>query len=282
MIYENKKVKELAQFAYMIIRRLDYTGKSNRIFVNSIPKSGTHLVTALLTEVDGLKNSGVHIKTYEVNKNASKSPLRNSKFSLDEYALENILKRIRLGQVVTSHLPYNKKIIEVCRNLNYKTVFMRRNLRDILFSEYYYIKKLERHFMHDWLIRNSKCMDSGIKLLLEGDGDAFPPFLDRMERFSEWCKSKDVIQVSFEDLVKVKAGEDLDFIKSYLADLLEKLGIKYEEEKLSDVTNAIKSKGSFTMRNGKAGGWREEYKKLTSLTVEKIENQLELIDNKNF
>ena len=64
--------------------------RESRVFANSLPKSGTHLLNRCLSMLPGMAMAGQHLN---VKKNV------NTK--------ERILKRLGGGSIVTAHLPFS-------------------------------------------------------------------------------------------------------------------------------------------------------------------------------
>jgi hypothetical protein len=228
--YQNKVFKSALEWLRFQFNIRFLRGLGNeKILINSIPKSGTHLLTEVLSRSGYYKNSGLHIKTWKVN-TLSDGPEYNDYFQLDQVELEQYFKRIKNGQYCSAHLPYDKNIITSARKYGITVIFLKRNLLDILISEHNYIKELKRHFKYNefkGLTEN----ESYCHLLAEG-------FNDRMYRFDGWLKEANFV-VTFEDLSNLNESKFANFFK-------ENLGIKLDLEKIisksKNTKTATKSK----------------------------------------
>ena len=58
---------------------------------------------------------------------------------------ERILKRLGGGSIVTAHLPFSDGEWAKLQNMGYKQVLMIRDPRDLIVSQFYFIKKLMKY-----------------------------------------------------------------------------------------------------------------------------------------
>src|SRR5437868_8345987 len=70
-------------------------GRPPRVLANSLPKAGTHLLTALLAELPDMRFSGEHLTAFDLQEDGTFHGER----------LEKRLGRVRDGQYVSAHLP---------------------------------------------------------------------------------------------------------------------------------------------------------------------------------
>ena len=115
--FQSSKLKFLLLLIYRFYVSF-IKSKNNKIFLNSIPKSGTHLLLGILTEIDGFIFSGYHIEIWDLHKsNFKNQSIKNFKF--DKNKLKNILGKIKSGQIITGHLSWNQEVyneIKSCKS----------------------------------------------------------------------------------------------------------------------------------------------------------------------
>jgi len=225
MFFQNKYLRYLAINAYRFYASISTGQLDSKVFINSTPKSGTHLVTKFFDYVPDLMNSGLHIKTFQVNE-LSDSPLSNDNFVLDEGSFENVLSKVKRGQYITAHLPYSEKITEILVKNNFKVLSFDREHIALFFSELFYIRGLS--------------------------------FNDRMLRYAGWSADQNVSSYMFENLLgDNRNGSDQTRFVNFKM-MLEFIGCNISDEDLSKYISNFQNAGSFTMRKGKAGSWKED------------------------
>ena len=126
-----------------------YGGLAQKIFVNSIPKAGTHLLTAELAGFPQIGNSWCHIETRRVNRFARDGE-RLAEVEIDVQRFAREYKNVRKGQFFTGHIPYQDDLIEYLISDHVKSMFILRDPRDLVLSNLYYILGLKRHYLHSF------------------------------------------------------------------------------------------------------------------------------------
>ena len=96
-----------------------------RVFINSIPKAGTHLFASELSRFPTLHNSRLHILTRDVNLCADNREHR-LEFEADTVKFEKSVGRVRCGQFFSSHLPYDQNLANTLRHLSLRSLFVVR------------------------------------------------------------------------------------------------------------------------------------------------------------
>ena len=88
--------------AYRAMARANVFLPGPRVFANSFPKGGTHLLSALLGELPRMMFSGVHCAAGDFTAGAQRPEPEN----LDWERLRRTLGRVNRGQFMTAHFPY--------------------------------------------------------------------------------------------------------------------------------------------------------------------------------
>ena len=143
---QNSTLRWLGLTALRTRARVDCFRSGPRVFVNSLPKSGTHLLTAMLALREELKHSYLHIPTVAVNKS-----LHDQDFELDYPRMSKYVRSVRQGQFFSSHLPYANDVVSLMDDAQIKIVNVIRDPRDILLSRLHYVKCLKRQSLHNYI-----------------------------------------------------------------------------------------------------------------------------------
>lgn len=261
-----------------------------KIFINSMPKSGTHLLIKAveLLGYQSFRNNffkKLMIKTgfympcaliyEEVNRNVPFRIMRRFKKDRESikigvmspvevpYAVcKRWLGRINDGFYIAGQ-PYSELFEKVLDELRLKHILIVRDPRDVIISMAHYMAR-EDHKVSRCFIQMS--FAERIKFLIEGgklqisvkEERAFLGFRDAYESIVEWKRKNKALIVRFEDMVGSKGGGSgeqqlgaISRIAEYL-DITDNIVIKKACEGMYD-------KSSPTFRNGEIGSWKDEF-----------------------
>lgn len=273
----NAKARRTLLSAYRGAARVVCWLPGPRVWVNSFPKAGTHLVMAALEVLPRLMLSRQHIANHEINL-ASSGPLDNKHFILNGQALHRALRRANRGQVVTSHMPLHlgQRLPETVRGAA-AAVHMIRDPRDMLLSEAHYILRLERHPLHRALGGGDTTLDEAVKLLITGrDESGIPiegllPYSSRLERFDGWLDESSALLVRYEELLGPDRGGDRSMQAASIERLARWVGRPLGPKEYEARLDRLQHKGTATLRRGGSGEWRDT---LSSATLEMMAESL--------
>lgn len=235
-------------FQTMIANRDDYLANPP-LLVNSVPKSGTHLLQQVVSVLPGSKDWG--------NFWASQPS-----FTLKERSGEDMAKRIMEvapGELVCGHLFYSDAVCEALEERNVISLFVYRDPRDVAVSEAYYLANMNKwHRMH----REYKRAPEKDRLLLSICGskqrpDLQPDIRERYEKYVRWINHPSVYAVSFEDLV---SGDKPRIVRDIISHIDSRTSMELNVDALTEqALEAIQPKRSHTFRKGESGGWRRDF-----------------------
>ena len=222
---------------------------SPKVIVNSMPKAGTHLLTRVLE----LLPAFVPRWTYHalINK--------------DPKLYHKILK-IRQGQYVSGHLQWNQELISVLSEANIKTLFIVRDLRDIAFSNAYYMTyRNKSHRLHSYFNSlasdNERLMASivGVSEKQLGNGLRSPSIGENAASYLPWLQEENCLSVRFEDLVGSSGGgQDNKQVETIRA-ITNHLNVDVSEEQIIQIAKNVFYKKSNTFRKGQIGDWQNHF-----------------------
>ncbi|TMK84010.1 MAG: hypothetical protein E6G44_10790 [Actinobacteria bacterium] len=211
-----------------------------RVFCVSIPKAGTHLLERALC---------LHPRLYRT---LIPTVLRKN---MDRWeGLEGILRRMKPGQVVMSHLLFEPAYAGRLRDVGVPLVFMIRDPRDILLAHVFNITRSKRNPFHDTLTSRPELRDR-IVLVIEGDPAInLPSMAFRLERFAGWLDAGGLV-VRFEDLVGPAGGGSAERQAAALRSLFTHLRLPAGDGLIDSIAGQLFSSRSPTFRRGATGDW---------------------------
>lgn len=208
------------------------------LFIVSIPKAGTHLVT-LLAKALGYQEGGVH----------DGNPSAGSWYYL-EYSNAHTVARdffvdsVRRSSFGMRHHPFPSSPV----------LFNYRHPLDILVSEANYYSVPGKTVFSGYLANLDY---KGRLLRLVNDPWLLGSLRERVGGFVAWLDFPNVIPVSFEELVGGAGGSSDEACRRLVWSLMLKLQVQGD---LGDVLAGISDRTSPTFREGRVGNWREEGK----------------------
>jgi hypothetical protein len=252
------------------------------IVVNSLPKSGTHLVKEALSlfpqiESDGRKLShkatiwfiwrhlGVPFALYcKLSDPFKKDPVRLNVDTPHYASKKSVIREISKVDpkgFLLAHLPYSDTALNIMLNYNAKMILVIRDPRDVVVSFAHFVVKSENfHPLFDafrGLTQNQRILAainggifSGIEL--RSVADAIGSLL-------QWQNSMDSILIRFEDLIGPKGGGSVDVQEKQIQRIADFLGFELDSETVKYIASKTFSPLAGTFRKGEIGSWREEF-----------------------
>jgi hypothetical protein len=224
-----------------------------KVFCNSLPKSGTNLVQRAL-----FLSSPLYRKMI---------PTVNGQ-NVDRWGFNKLIDSLRSGQVLVAHLPYSSRRESVVNKKGVKSIFMVRDIRDIILSRTKYISRNEDHEFNNYYkkLHNER---QKVQLTIFGDEDkGIIPMRSRLEQFLGWLDTEALV-LRFEDLLGPKGGGSTERQLSTLQKMYDKLGINYNNKMLKKISDNLFFTGSPTFRKGLIGQWKDKMNNEEIKTVRK-------------
>ncbi|WP_397218403.1 sulfotransferase domain-containing protein [Nocardioides terrisoli] len=226
------------------------------ILVNSLPKSGTHLLTQV---IEGLPSAGDWGEFFVSTPSLTMHEIPPRKMGPR-------LRRIAPGEVAKGHLFWEQEYAESLVGMNVVTYFVYRDLRDVVASEAYYLAEMNRyHRMHR--VYSALSLEDRLMLSICGSDDLtrqgifYPSINERFRRYAGWLDSPNTLAVRYEDL----QGDRLEttiarVVEHYLRACDSTTRRQLEGDRLHrKCLDSIDPARSHTFRSGKRGGWRSEF-----------------------
>lgn len=238
------------------------------IFFNSLPKSGTHLLSKALEGLPGINHSGSHLERKKiaefVDPEVDYPTVGREDIHIpdDLKAIERLLKTIKTGEYLTSHMVFNPPMHELLIKMNFKTLLLLRDPRDVVLSWANFIAKEESHLLYPFF--KNKSLDYRITSGIRGIEKEItgtrrqPPIEELIRRHSKWKTDGDAFLVKFEDLIGEKGGGSKRKQRKVIKGLVKFLEMKCEKSLIVNVCDNLFG-GTYTFNKGVIGRWQETY-----------------------
>jgi len=256
----------------------------SKVFLNSLPKSGTHLAGKLL-ELMGVKFSNVNFSSSTIYGRYAlpKSILRGTSLGqpgidvgLDISAvariswMEKSLQQVKSGTYCGGHAPYSDALCTLLKDNDFKTIHIVRDPRDVLLSWVHYVPKNNWHYGCEGLKNLS--FDEQVRKVLYGyqsRGFRLESFSSILSRASGWLRRQDVLLTRFEELVGVKGGGNDQQQVQNIQSIVKFIGVQNID------TNFLADNlfgGTKVFRKGQIGAWKDE---LPTYLIDEINGNIE-------
>lgn len=225
----------------------DATHTRPPVLVNSIPKSGTHLVLQLARALPETRYWGTFIATTPSLTLRPRTP----------DALARRLGRLLPGEVTGAHLFHSQNSETALRATGALHLFVCRDPRDVLLSEAHYLATMNRwHRMH----RPFRRLDdptARLRLAIEGFDARYPPCEQRLAPYLGWLAAPDTLVLRYEDFFGPARAKTLARISAAFASRARWPGD--QQALAARLAAAIAPQKSHTFHTGGTQKWRTAY-----------------------
>lgn len=221
------------------------------VLVNSIPKSGTHLLDQIVGAIPGVRNYGEFISSMTSSYRFRRQPAENA---------SRRLQRSAPSELVRAHLFFSAEVAETIERQPFVHLFIYRDPRDVVVSEALYYRRINRwHRLHP-IFRDAPSDEAAILMAINGlqdDAFYFPNLGERIDNYAPWINRPGVHSIRFEDLVSPAREERIRGMMEFYAAAAPDAAPVDELCRLA--LDAIDPTKSHTYRSGKSGGWRKTF-----------------------
>lgn len=249
---------------------------SNVVYINSLPKSGTHLLAKVLELIEYEHQpkrfiAADWVTNVSLTKTVVKRVLSGSlcarndvSIGLDvssytsEQSIKNLLseaKNLNRASYLLGHAPYSDLLHHILLSHEIKMLFIIRDPRDVLVSWANYIHQHPGHFAYSGHV--GKNFEDRVQLVLKGgylpNGIYIESFASILCAISGWLNAQNVFVTRFEDLVGSQGGGS-DLVQSReLERICGYLGV----DNINPTVIASQLfGGTKTFREGQIAGWQ--------------------------
>ena len=262
----------------------------NRFFspaflVNSLPKSGTHLLARVVEQFSGIREGGLHIDHSTPakidNSLESEGPFVHIGIDCPQkipiHTFQQSLQGLKMGQYATAHIPYSKLMADLLLEMGIRSLLITRDPRDVVVSHAHYVAQTPHHFLFEYyrsLTASERIMKSIIGVgHISSNG---PVLLDIYERFRSvqgWYSQPLNYSTKFESLVRPQGGGSQDLQIGEINNIACHLGVWIDPAKTKRIGTQIFG-GTSTFRKGKIGGWQFNFSEEHKDAFKEIAGQL--------
>lgn len=233
----------------LIVCNLVHAQYPQKIYVNSIHKCGTHLLTKAITLLTG------QTQLY-AGQIIDKAPEKFDR-EKDETNIIKLLKYMPNNEFLQCHMRYSLELENDLRKNNYKVFFIYRDPRDRVVSEAYWAKQNNKH--------TDKTISEIISNLIKITNGHYKNFLG-------WKKSNIVCTLKFENLVGPNGGGNAELQKIEIKKICKYLGIKSKKLEEYCINNLWGD--SHTFRKGEIGNWKKHFTKEQKSEFKRLNGKL--------
>ena len=257
---------------------------TTKVFANSIPKGGTHLLLKLLVLL-GFREDPFWIGADLIYGGFSsiRRRLRKGRHSdlitigcetpvqIGQKWLRKRLRKVKPGSVFGGHCIYTQELGDLLQEENVKIVSILRDPRSVAVSHMYHIKKDKKHFFHNEYMA---LLDDDATLLLSIKGGNMGPYrlqslYDRYVQFYRWNEHRSAVMIRFEDLVGPEGGGRFEVQRKAIKRVVKHIQLEIDDNDVERVQKKIFG-GTNTFRKGQIDGWRSEMSKEHVLAIEEV------------
>jgi sulfotransferase 6B1 len=243
-------LRHLAKYPIpLTIQELNAYSNGTKVFINSLPKSGTFLLRRTLSLLP------TFAPRWSYHGLVPETP-----------RLEQKIQSICRGQYVSGHLYWSSELIQFLVTSNIRTLFIIRDLRDVAVSLANYLTNQEpNHRLHPYF-KSLKSDDErlmtaivGIEGKLLKDGKKAESLGEWATGFAPWLNEPNCLAIRFEDIIGSGGGGDEEKQFESVRAITNYLGIDFSEEQIARVAREIFFKKSTTFRKGQIGDWQNHF-----------------------
>lgn len=229
------------------------------VLINSIPKSGTHLLLKLAESLPNTKN----YKQFAAQVGSVKLRLRS------DFEVSHSLSWICPGEVVGAHLHYSLSIEDLIRELNIIHLFLIRDPRDIAVSSVHYFDKMVYWNKVSRHIKSLATFDDKLIAVIEGIPELrYPSLEQRLSPYLSWMNSGSSHLIRFEDARQSPEAVASRALNIYLRHTtIPKSSIITSA---TELTKALNDTNSHTFRTGSINSWKENFSPRISRSYEAV------------
>ncbi len=235
------------------------------LFANSFPKSGTHLLTQVMsgfTRLGPAVESGLPaVVVYD--------GFTGRRRALSEILVD--LHRFKAGDIGYGHLHAYPQVVEILAGADFCAFFILRDPRDVVVSHVHYVAEMApNHIHHRYYDERLTSFDERLSASITGVPAAalsqaagveltegLPDIRSRFEPFMGWLTQPAVLTLRYEDLMTDRPAA-LRRILDHAVQRGFPLRID-RDQAVARLEAAINPLRSPTFRSGQTGGWRKVF-----------------------
>jgi hypothetical protein len=266
LVTENPKLRKIAIPAYRLYARAAFFYPPPRVLATSMPKAGTHLLSSLLANFPRMMFSGRHhaFRNFYVAEGASERNGSPDTRAIDWARVESALASVNKGQYMTAHFSPMPELIALLEKLDYRTLVILRDPRDVVVSSSFYLAHLRRHFLNERFTSELTSKDERLMAVIKGlpapeGGRGLPSVGSRIERYKRWIGQPNACVTRFERLVGPNGGGSAEDQRQEIMAIAAHINRPLDPLGADGLAAKTWSARSSTFRKGAIGDWRNHF-----------------------
>ncbi|MGC4375442.1 glycosyltransferase [Fictibacillus sp. Mic-4] len=217
-------------------------------FLNTVPKSGTHLLKQILLGIPGAFHDPY------------KDMFEGLPAQLEDHL--KVLSTIKNNEFLSGHIYYSKEWHDMLENFKMKQILLIRDPRDVAVSLSYFIDRLPQYPLYEKFTKTGMTQKEKILDIIQGvqlKTFFYPNIHDYFSSFWKWNGKNRVLTVKYEDFMTSKEACNKAMVrlsKFIWEDAHPPLA---HDQLIECMGKNINPKRSPTFRQGKIGSWRKEF-----------------------
>lgn len=231
----------------ILIPTKELFSSSPKIWGNSIPKSGTHLLSGIFM------NMG-----FRIAQDGNLLPWVSSE------EIQKKIKCLKGGEYLIGHRKFDDKFNSMLKENKIPHFLIVRDPRDVVVSKAFYIANTPEHAFccHFNKLNPHKRFIAAIKGVPGEPGDTpakrygVPNIAEIYKQYLPWLKEKGCLLIRFEDLVGSRGGgsDEKQFLE--LRRIAKHLKLPFKDNELKEIAFKTFNENSLTFRKGQIGDWK--------------------------
>lgn len=265
---------------------------SQRVLINSMPKSGTHLLARMMWLLGyedfelargKLQQIGARLGLSSPSALANQRVSRHWKVRLHRWSgrhpgqpavtvdatvpvqvplglLQDWLEAVPPGHFLTAHLGWSPQAESAVQQVGFRQVLIIRDPRDVLVSFLHFVDRPQHPLSVDF---RTLAPDQQVLFAVNGgqgprSGRQLAGLKAAFQAILDWRPVRDVLTVNFEDLIGERGGGSLAVQQENVLAICRHLDIEASQQRVEHVCQQAFDSGAITFRRGQIGAWRDE------------------------
>lgn len=235
--------------------------------VNSLPKSGTHLLKKIIGLLPGMTTADLHLGPEQDRSDVSgwlkdEIPLGVGRPRLmPQEQIRGMLASLEQGNFITGHIPYSRAMAELLQELDIKMVSIIRDPRDVAVSQAQFVVNSPGTPLHDYyrtLSEGQRIMTAIVGVRQLPSGPVLRNLRERVESVRQWDSQPQSLLTSFERLVGPQGGGSRELQRREIGAIALHLGVECAPQEVDSVAGRAFG-DTATFHKGMIGTWRRYF-----------------------
>ena len=168
------------------------------------------------------------------------------------------------GQYLTAHFFPKPELVTLLEKLEYRTLVILRDPRDVAVSSSFYLAHLHRHFLNERFTSELTSKDDRLMAVIRGlpateTSRGLPSVGSRIERYKGWIGQPSAYLTRFEGLVGPNGGGSAEKQRREIMAIATHIRRPLNSEEADSLALKTWSTRSSTFRKGAIGDWQNHF-----------------------